>query len=296
MRLRPDLQDHHNLLDSADKLCHINSKTVFYIMKQQSVKLNSIEKSLQILLAFTAERPSWGVRELSAYLGFSPATTQRILQILKNEAFVEQDHHSRQYRLGHIYYRFLHILQNSHPVARIALPFMEELLKQTRETVHLNIRDHHERVCIDSLESVQELKVGMAIGHRSPLYAGASSKCLLAFSDPAFVDDYLQQVSLRQLTATTITHTAQLRTEIESIRQKGYAASLAERIPGLGSLSAPVFNHHGKLLAAIGLALPEIRFCDENYRNRCLDYLLLAARRLSSAMGAPDENYPIHKE
>jgi len=257
-------------------------------MKQESVKLNSIEKSLQILLAFTAERPSWGVRELSAHLGFSPATTQRILQILKNEAFVDQDHHSRQYRLGHVYYRFLHILQNSHPVARIALPFMEELLKQTRETVHLNIRDNHDRICIDSLESVQELKVGMAIGHRSPLYAGASSKCLLAFSEPDFIDGYLQQVALRQLTAATITHADRLRNEIESIRQKGYAGSLAERIPGLGSLSAPVFNHHRKLLAAIGLALPEIRFRDERYRNCCLDHLLHTARRLSRAMGAPD--------
>ena len=75
-------------------------------MKQSGSSINSIEKAIQILLAFTAEHPSWGVRELSGKLGFSPATVQRALQTLKTSSFVKQDPQTRQYRLGAVFFNF----------------------------------------------------------------------------------------------------------------------------------------------------------------------------------------------
>ena len=75
------------------------------MMKQNGSSVNSIEKALRILLAFQTEHPSWGVRELSAHLGFSPATVQRALQTLKAYGFVNQDPDTRQYRLGNVFFR-----------------------------------------------------------------------------------------------------------------------------------------------------------------------------------------------
>jgi len=71
-------------------------KTVFCIMEQFNKanllnKINSIEKALMVLMVFREGQPSWGVRELSAHLGFSPSTIQRILQILKAYGFIRQD-------------------------------------------------------------------------------------------------------------------------------------------------------------------------------------------------------------
>ena len=51
---------------------------------KQPERTNSAEKALRILLSFQSEQPTWGVRELSTHLGFSPATVQRLLQVLKN--------------------------------------------------------------------------------------------------------------------------------------------------------------------------------------------------------------------
>ena len=112
---------------------------MFCIMKQNQTTLNSVEKALKVLLSFQAEQPFWGVRELGAYLGFSPATVQRILQTLKAYSFVDQDAQTRQYRLGNIYYKFLHALQCTYPFAQMAMTFMQLLWAQTQETVHLNI-------------------------------------------------------------------------------------------------------------------------------------------------------------
>ena len=117
-------------------------KTVFCIMEQPDKarllnKINSIEKALMILMVFREGQPSWGVRELSAHLGFSPSTIQRILQILKTYGFIRQDPNTRLYSLGNIYLSFFRALQDNYPITRIAMP----------------------------------------VGNRAPLYAGVASIC-----------------------------------------------------------------------------------------------------------------------
>ena len=254
-------------------------------MKQNPDNLNSIEKALTVLLTFQAERPFWGVRELGAHLQFSPATVQRILHTLKSFDFVDQDPQTRQYRLGNIYFRFLHSLQNTYPFTRNAQIYMQELLSNISETVHLNVIENMERICIDNIESNQNLKATMPVGSRSPLYAGASSKCLLAFSSQDFIDQYLETIKLAPVTKHTITNIKKLTLELSAIRKQGYATSLGERNPGLGSLSAPVLDHKGVVCASISLAIPEIRYEDDKYRLLCIKELLRTAKEFSKANG-----------
>jgi DNA-binding IclR family transcriptional regulator len=254
-------------------------------MKQNQSNLNSIEKALKVLLAFDHQRPAWGVRELGAHLGFSPATIQRILQTLKSSDFVDQDDETRQYRLGSVYYRFLHTLQSTYPLNRAAVPFMAKLSFNTRETVHLNVLDNFERVCVDMIESPKDLKASMPIGSRSPLHAGASSKCLAAFSDRQLIDKLVADNNLSSLTGNTITDVDAFRSELDAVKKRGYAASLGERNPGIGSLSAPVFNHRGLLVASISLAIPELRYKESGHCDFCLEKLLTTAQKLSHVMG-----------
>lgn len=236
-------------------------------------------------MAFGAEAPLRGVRDLSAQLGYSPATVQRILKTLKAYGFVTQDEKTRSYRLGGVYYRFLHTLQRAHPITEAALVQMQRLSEATGETVHLNVIDGDQRLCIETVESLQPLRASMPIGSRTPLFAGASSKCLLAFSGTGKIDDYLKSVSLAAFTAATITRVGDLRSELSRIREQGYALSLGEHNPGLGAMSVPVFNHRGMLSAALSLAIPEIRYADSAHRQFCLAELLRRAQRLSAEMG-----------
>lgn len=259
-------------------------KTVFCKMKRPG-QPNALEKALQVLLAFQVDRPHWGVRELAAHLGFSPATIQRVLQTLKAYHFIDQDPQTQQYRLGPIYYRFLEVLQSQHAIVQEAGPIMRRLALETGETVHLNVLDGRERLCVDSVESSRSLKAGMPVGNRSPLYAGASSKCLLAFAPKVFVEAYMAEVDPTPLTPNTKVDPEELKADIAAIRRRGWAESLAERTLGLGSLSVPIFSHNGHVLAALSIALPELRFKDPEHKNRCLEQLLKAGGVLSRRMG-----------
>lgn len=254
-------------------------------MQQNQKKFNAIEKAIQILLQFQGDKLNWGVRELSQHLKFSPATVQRILQTLKSYHFVDQDPETRQYFLGNVFYKFLQTLHNSNRISGIARKFMKQLLTETRETVHLNIIEAGHRICIDTMESPRNLRAGMPVGHTSPLYAGASAKCLLAFSSSEFIEDYIKNNTIEPFTDTTLKSMEMLKKELEVIRKNGYAKSLGERTAGLCSISAPVHDHRGDILASLSLAIPEIRFSRKEYLNTCIQLLVNAAFSFSEAMG-----------
>jgi IclR family KDG regulon transcriptional repressor len=254
-------------------------------MKQKPTSLNVVQKALRLLMAFSREHPVWGVRQLSAHLGFSQATVHRLLRDLRQYAFVDQDPETRRYRLGNIYFHFLYVYQSNYPLITLAKPAMRELAQHTRETVHLNLIEGEERICVESVESPQRLRASMPIGEKSPLYAGASAKCLLAFSSEEFIEDYLRRTRLTPLTANTRTDPQVIRQELQHSRKIGYMASRGERTPGLATLSAPVFDHLGALLASLSVTMPELRYKDQGHRKVCLEALLKAAASLSQTMG-----------
>lgn len=262
----------------------------------QNGKISSLEKALRILKSFSLEKPEWGIRDLASHLAFSPATVQRLVQTLKSHGFLDQDESTKRYRLGPVYFRFVEILQSQYPILKEALPLMRILCSETGETTHLNVIDGRERLCIHSIESPQHLKAGMPVGNRSPLYAGASSKCLLAFSSKEFIASYLNSISLTPLTDETITDVEKLRVELSTIRSRGYATSTGERTPGLCSMSVPIFGYGGSFIAALSLAIPTVRFSDQEHRSRCLKKLLETGEKLSRKMGYSEEIYPAKAE
>ncbi len=248
-------------------------------------KLNAIEKALEIMLKFQDIKAGWGIRELSGELGFSPATVQRILTVLKSYGFVRQDVRTRQYSVGNIFYRFLENLNQSSNLTGIGRQFLEDLARQTHETVYLNVIQGNLRICIDSIESTRVLKAGMPVGNQSPLYAGASAKCLLAFSSEAFQQEYADVIFPTPMTDNTIVDKDALAAELKKIVLRGYAVSLGERTPGIGSVSAPVFDYRQRILASLSLAVPEIRTRDKTHFSYCINVLMDSARAFSRAMG-----------
>ncbi|MCK5310824.1 MAG: IclR family transcriptional regulator [Desulfobacteraceae bacterium] len=253
--------------------------------KNKKNNLNSIEKAIKVLLKFQKSGATHGIRELSNELGFSPATVQRILKTLKKHDFVRQDPGTRKYYIGNIFYGFIQALHRSNNLTSIARKYIEDLAIKTKETSHINIIETEHRLCIDTIESQLTLKAGMPMGHRSPLYAGGSAKCLLAFSSDEYIKDYIEKTILDPLTDNTISDADDLKKELDKIKAQGFAKSLGERTPGLGSLSAPVFDNEGNILASLSLAIPEIRFSQTEYLDECINVLTNVAQSFSESMG-----------
>jgi DNA-binding IclR family transcriptional regulator len=187
------------------------------------------------------------------------SSAARIVTALVRRGFLRQEEPSGKYALSNIYYSFTSALSERNLLIPRAVPVMEKVFRALRETIHLNVVDGLERVCVHVLESPQQLKAVMPVGQRSPLYCGGSSKAILAFSDEETMERVFAR-PFRKFTGNTITGRKAMREEILRIRERGYAVSHGERVEGITSVSVPVFHPGGQLAGSLTVSVPTARY------------------------------------
>nr|WP_243865502.1 IclR family transcriptional regulator [Paenibacillus lupini] len=182
------------------------------------------------------------VTEISRELDMPVQSVHRILASLSEHGFVSQNNKTKKYKLGLSIMKYGFLMWDSLRFRSIARPFMEELSRQTKETVYLASRENTEGVYIDNIDSPQLLKISEPIGLRLPLVIGASNRVILAYMAPSARESILNQIewevlpSLRPLTREYIGN------DLEQIRKRGYAITSGEATEGTTGIAAPIFS------------------------------------------------------
>ncbi|NIK25529.1 IclR family transcriptional regulator [Paenibacillus lupini] len=180
--------------------------------------------------------------EISRELDMPVQSVHRILASLSEHGFVSQNNKTKKYKLGLSIMKYGFLMWDSLRFRSIARPFMEELSRQTKETVYLASRENTEGVYIDNIDSPQLLKISEPIGLRLPLVIGASNRVILAYMAPSARESILNQIewevlpSLRPLTREYIGN------DLEQIRKRGYAITSGEATEGTTGIAAPIFS------------------------------------------------------
>ena len=89
------------------------------------------------------------------------------------------------------------------------------------------------------------------VGSRFPAHATSTGRVLLAGVSPERLAQYLANTRLEALTEHTVTDPAKLAALIEECRRSGYSAVQDELAYGVIALAVPVFDHRGRVVAAL---------------------------------------------
>jgi DNA-binding IclR family transcriptional regulator len=246
-------------------------------------RVQAVERALDLLLAFADDGPELGITDLSRRFALPKATVHRLVEVLVAYDLLSRDPHTARYRLGLTAFRLGSAFLRTLDVRQAALPVMQALAQQTGETVNLNIVQGGHRVCIEKVESSQDVRHFVDLGRPLPLFAGASGKVLLAYLDPPAVEAVLRE-QVRSLTARTVTDRERIRADLARIRQRGYAVSTGERVDGASAVSAPVRNAHGVVVAGLTVSGPSYRFTPGRVR-MLIPMVLEAAAAISRRLG-----------
>jgi DNA-binding IclR family transcriptional regulator len=159
--------------------------------------------------------------ELVAVTGLPRATAHRLAVALEHHDFVRRDGDGR-FALGFRLAALGRAALDSTPLAALSRPALAALRDETGESVQLYVRDGEHRVCVESLESPHGLRTIVAVGASLPLDVGSAGKVLRGDEVPA----------------------------------RGWVESVEEREAGVASVSAPVRDAHGAVIAAVGVSGP----------------------------------------
>lgn len=229
------------------------------LQHQKNSGIQVIARAADILRTLAKHPEGMSLAQIAGEVALARSTVQRIVNALQTERFVVPIWPNGRVRLGP---GLAALTMTIHGDLRVEIrPFIERLSQSVNETVDLAILDENQVLFVDQVSVPQRLQAASAEGSRFPLHCTANGKAILSLLS----DEEILQMSpdnFPQYTMSTITSMEQLMSEINLIRQRGYAYDCEEHTLGICAVGSAFRTIFGEL-AAITIPVPATRFFGE---------------------------------
>jgi DNA-binding IclR family transcriptional regulator len=204
----------------------------------QSSGIGVLDKAVQVLHATMGD--PIGLADLCSTTGLPRATAHRLAVGLEVHGLLARDEHGR-WRPGPM----LAVMAAGapDPLLVASADVLPRLRDRTGESVQVYRLDGSNRICIAVSEPAAGLRDTVPLGARLPMTAGSAAKVLAAWGDPP-----VQRSAMAEGLIT--------ERMLAEVRRRGWAQSVAERESGVASVSAPIRNQAGVVIAAISVSGP----------------------------------------
>jgi DNA-binding IclR family transcriptional regulator len=246
--------------------------------------VESPRRVLQVLLAFSEERPHATISELAKEIDVPVSTCYRYVGLLRELGLLDEGSRATY----HVTPRVMLIARAAkaaNSLGDVARPILERVSAIVNETTLLMQRFHSLVVCVESVASNRAVRYIFESGNSLPLGLGASGKLLLASLPESERADYLDQVQVRdpELARRLMAN----ESELPTYAAEGWAGSDGEYENGVWAGAAAIrepLPGDGAVAAAIVVAGPSFRI-DPSDRMHIRGVLLEAAAELTAKLG-----------
>jgi len=216
--------------------------------------IQALDRALRILDLFDEQNGELKITDISARMQLHKSTVHSLVKTLQAHGYIEQNEENGKYRLGMKLVEKGHILLQGIDLRAIARKHLESLSEATGQTTHLVVMDGRDGVYIDKVEGAQAAIRYSRIGRRAPLHSSACGKILAAYRSDEELARLLEGYEFEKRTDRTIVDEAAFRAEAAQVRATGAAYDREENEPGVRCAAAPIFDHNGKIAAAMSIS------------------------------------------
>lgn len=239
-----------------------------------------VARALQLLAAFTPDRPSLTLSELARRSGLPVSTAHRLAAELVAWGALERDP-CGGYHIGLRLWEIGSLAPRGLGLREAALPYLEDLSQVTRENVQLAVREGTEVVFVERIAGSKAVPVLTRVGGRFALTATGVGLVLLAHA-PAEVREKVLACPVTRYTERTLTSPYELRAALADTRARGYAISDRQVTMDALSVAAPIADARGEVVAAVSLVVHHGSVSPHSLA----PLLLTSARAISRALPA----------
>lgn len=239
----------------------------------QRSPVQSVDRAIRLLRAFTSDEPELGLTQLAAAIELSKATTYRIAATLIEGRLIEQDPVSKAYRLGVGVLALAEVARSGLELTGKARPHLEELRNRFGETVYLLLNRDGHVVCADRLEGTHRMRdLSTPPGSSVPFTRGAGGAAMLAAMSAPNAESLLGAEPA-----------AAVRDRVGAARERGYAFAEGDISEGVGAIAIALTDRSGSVVGAISIGglLPRVRSAEPEI----VEAMRSAARLIAIDMG-----------
>jgi DNA-binding IclR family transcriptional regulator len=223
-------------------------------MKEEDGASGSVQRAFAILRALGETQAKGGrVTHIAKATGLTQATTHRLLQSLVAERVVEQDGSTKLYRLSIDFFALAAQAGNAMDLRALCRPSLLRLCASLGDTIFLLVRSNFDAVCLDRSEGPFPIRSFTGdIGGRVALGVGQGSLAILAFLPDAEREEVIRY-NLPRVREVGMLDEVYLRTEIDKVRELGYAGRNTGLLEGMAGVGVPVLDREGRAVAALSV-------------------------------------------
>jgi DNA-binding IclR family transcriptional regulator len=239
-----------------------------------------VQATLAVLDLLAAGGPL-GLSEMARELGIAKSTLHRICAVLVERGWAVRDSDGR-FALG---IRALRLGSGSAdlPIVTAFRTAAAQFLTRHDETIALAVVDGGESLFVALEETSQPVRLVTHVGSKTPAFASASGRVVLASHPPAEVSAMFAGQLLVTPTGRRLNGVAELQAILAEVRKRGYAENWEETADGLFAASVPIVNDDGVTLAALTTCVPVSRIPPER-KERIVDDLVSLGAALSESV------------
>lgn len=239
-------------------------------MTEAKNPIQSVQRSLEII-DILQKTGGANIKEIADEIGITNGSTHSHLATLNENGYVVKD--GNQYKLGLRFVELAHHVKDRIEVDAIATSEVDKLAEQSGERALFTVEEGGKGICLYTAEGAEAVQTEVYVGYRNQLYHTAVGKAMLAFMPEAKRDRIIEQTEFEAKTSSTITDEAELRAELEEIREEGIAYNYGETIQGLVGVGAPIRAQDGTLYGAISIIGPVRRIDEERLEGEIPDMI-----------------------
>ncbi|MDF3607643.1 IclR family transcriptional regulator [Paracoccus sp. DMF-8] len=226
-----------------------------------------------------ADQPAT-IADIAAATGLSYSTVHRIVSVLVEQRYLKLLA-SRNVGLGPRLIELNFAAHSRLDLVQRARPFLEELSRLTRDTVHLARLEDGEVSYLDKLAGSRAVEISSRIGGRKPVIStGVGKALILDYSDDRLNDLYRSDHSL-------MTHPVPQEEWLQRMRdyrQRGFTFDLGEDEASIRCVAAPLRDTTGRIVAAISVS-STIEHMGQTRMSGLVDLVVSVADRISADLG-----------
>jgi IclR family pca regulon transcriptional regulator len=242
--------------------------------------VQSLERGLAVIRAFGTDRARMTLSEVAREAELSRASARRFLHTLVELGYVVTD--GRMFALRPQVLELGYAYLSSLSLPEVAQPHLEQLAEDVGESSSVAVLDGSDIVYVARVATRRIMSAAIQVGTRFPAAATSMGRAVLAHVPDGEREAFLADVTLTPLTSRTITEKSALRTELDTVREQGWALVDQELEEGLRSIAAPLRDTTGQVVAAVNVSAPVRRGPVDEMATEFLPALLRAAREIEA--------------
>lgn len=215
--------------------------------------VQSLVKGLAVIQAFNKQNSKMTLSEVANATGFSRAASRRFLQTLVVEGYAKQEGKlfSLTAKILNLGFSYL----SSQDIWLHGKSLMQELVEQLNESCSAAVLEGDDVVYVARVATTKRImSISLNVGTRLPAFATSLGRILLSELSKSKLDEFLSQCEIKQHTAFTKTDKTELMAEILKVKAQGYCVVEQELELGLTSISVPVKDGMGSVVAALSIS------------------------------------------